>query len=50
MCQAVRLYSVVEIVVMFREVACCNDVCGTLVGVLVFSMLCSELLFMSEIR
>ena len=23
---------------MFREVACCSDVCGTLVGVLVFSM------------
>ena len=29
-CQVVRLYSVVEIVVMFDEVACCSVVCGTL--------------------
>ena len=34
-CQVVRLYSVV---------------CRTLVGVSVFSMMCSELLIMSEIR
>ena len=32
-CQVVRLYSVVEIVVMSGEVACCSVVCGTLVGV-----------------
>ena len=49
MCQVVRLYSVVEVVVMSREVACCSVVCGTLVGVSVFSGMCSELLIMSEI-
>ena len=48
-CQVVRLYSVVEIIVMSGEVACCSVVCGTLVGVSVFSMMCSELLIMSEI-
>ena len=48
-CQAVRLHSTVEIVVMSGEVACCSVVCGTLVGVSVFSMMCSELLIMSEI-
>ena len=42
-CQVVLLYSVVEIVVMSGEVACCSVVCGTLVGVSVFSMMCSEL-------
>ena len=31
-CQVVRLYSVVEIVVMSGDVACCSVVCGTLVG------------------
>ena len=41
-CQAVRLYSVVEIVVMSGEVACCSVVCGTLVGVSVFSVMCSD--------
>ena len=45
-----RLYSVVEIIVMSGEVACCSLVCGTLVGVSVFSAMCSELLIMSEIR
>ena len=40
----VRLYSVVENVVMSGEVACCSVVC-----VSVFSMMCSELLNMSEI-
>ena len=30
-CQVVRLYSVVEIVVMSGEVAWCSVVCGTLV-------------------
>ena len=44
-----RLYSVVEIVVMSGEVVCCRVVCGTLVGVSVFSVMCSELLIMSEI-
>ena len=43
------LYSVVEIVVMSGEAACCSVVCGTLVGVLVFSIMCSELLIMLEI-
>ena len=32
-CQVVRLYSVVKIVVMSGKVACCSVVCGTLVGV-----------------
>ena len=49
MCQVVRLYSVVEIIVMSDEVAFCNVVCGTLVGVSVFSIMCSKLLIMSEI-
>ena len=44
-CQAVRLYSVV----MSGEVACCSVVCDTLVDVSVFSVMCSELLIMSEI-
>ena len=48
-CQVVRLYSVVEIGVMSGEVACCRIVCGTLVGVSVFSIMCSELLIMSKI-
>ena len=34
---------------MSGEVACCSVVCGTLVGVSVFSIMCSELLIMSEI-
>ena len=48
-CQVVRLYSVVEIVVMSGEVASCSIVCGILVGVSVFSVMCSDLLIMSEI-
>ena len=48
-CQVVRLYSVVEIVVMSGEVVCCSVVYGTLVGVSVFSIMCSELLIMSKI-
>ena len=36
------------IVVMSGEVACCSVVCGTLVGVSVFSV-CSVFLIMSEI-
>ena len=47
--QVVRLHSVVQIVVMTGEVACCSVVCGTLVGVSVFSVMCSELLIMSDI-
>ena len=47
-CQVVRLYSGVEIVVMCGEEACCSVVCGTLVGVSVISMMCSELLIMSK--
>ena len=49
MCHIVRLCSVVEIVVMSGEVVCCSVGCGTLVGVSVFSIMCSELLIMSEI-
>ena len=48
-CQVVRLYSVVGIVVMSGEVAWCSVVCSTLVGVSVFSVMCSDLLIMSEI-
>ena len=43
-CQVVRFYSVV----MSCEVACCSVVYGTLVVVSVFSIMCSELLIMSE--
>ena len=48
-CQVVRLYSIMEIVVMSGEVACCSVVCGTLVGVSWFSLMCSEVLIVSEI-
>ena len=48
MCQVVRSYSVVEIVVMSGEVVCRSVVCSTLVGVSVFSIMCSELLIMSD--
>ena len=48
-CPVVRLYSFVEIVLMSGEVACCSVVCGTLVDVSVFSVMCSELLIMLEI-
>ena len=49
MCQVVRLYNIVEIVVMSGEVACCSVVCRTLVGVSVFGIMCAELLIMSDI-
>ena len=49
-CQVVRLYSVMEMVVMSGEVAYYSVVCGTLVGVSVFIVMCSELLIMSEIN
>ena len=48
-CQVVRLYSVVEIVVMSAEVACCSVVCSSLVGVSLFSIMFFELLIMSGI-
>ena len=48
-CQVVRLYCVVEIVVMSGEVACCSVVCGTLMSVSLLSVMCSGLLIMSEI-
>ena len=38
-CQVVRLYSVMEIIVISGEMACCSVVCGTLVGVSVFSIM-----------
>ena len=41
--------AVVEIVMMSGVVACCSVVCGTLVGLSVFTIICSELLIMSEI-
>ena len=41
-CQVVWLYSVVEIVVMSGEVTCCSVVCGTLVGMSVFSVMFSS--------
>ena len=48
-CQVVWLYNVVDIAVMSGDVVCCSVVCGTLVGVSVFSIICSELLIMSGI-
>ena len=50
MCHVVRLYNVVKVVVMSDEVACCSVVCGTLVGVSVLSIMCSELQILSEIN
>ena len=44
-CQVMRLY----IVEISDEMACCSVVCGTLVSVSVFSIMCSELLIKSEI-
>ena len=40
----VRLYSVLNTVVISGEDVCCSVVIGTLVGVLVFSVMWSELL------
>ena len=48
-CQVVRSYSAVQTVVMSGEVASCSVVRGTLVGVSVSSVMCYELLIMSEI-
>ena len=44
-----RLYNVVDIVVMSDDVACYSVVCDTLVSVSVFSIICSEFLIISEI-
>ena len=44
-----RLYNVVDFVVLSGDVVCCSVVCDTLVAVSVFSIMCSELLIMSEI-
>ena len=48
-CEVVRLYNVVNIVVMSGDVVCCSVMCGTLVGASVFSIMCSDLLILSEI-
>ena len=49
MCQVVRLSNGVDIVVVTDTVVCSSVVCGTMVDVLVFSMMCYELLIMLEI-
>ena len=48
--QVVLLYSEVEMVVMSGDEFCWNVEFGTLVGLSVFSDMCSELLMISEIR
>ena len=45
----VRLYSVLDTVVITGEDVCCSVVFGTLVGVFVFSVMWSELLMTSAI-
>ena len=45
----VRLYSVLDTVVISGEDVCCSVVFGTLVGVFVFSVMWSELLMTSAI-
>ena len=45
----VRLYSVLDTVVVSDEDVCCSVVFGTLVGVIVFSVMWSELLMTSAI-
>ena len=44
----VRLYSVLDTVVISDEDVCCSVVFGTLVGVFVFSVMWSELLMTSD--
>ena len=39
-CHVIRLYNVV----ISGDVSCCSVVCGTLIGVSIFSIMCSELL------
>ena len=48
-CHDVRLYSVLDTVVISGEYVCCSVVFGTLVGVFVFSVMWSELLMTSAI-
>ena len=48
-CHNVRLYSVLDIVVISGDDICCSVVFGTLVGVLVFSVMWSELMLTSAI-
>ena len=48
MFQVVRLYNV-DTFAMSGTVICWSVVCSTLVGVSVFSIMCSEFLIMSEI-
>ena len=45
----VRLCGCIALWRLSGVVVCCSVVCGTLVGVSVFSVMCSELLIMSEI-
>ena len=45
----VRLYNVLDTVVIYREDLCCSVVFDTLVGVSVFSVIWSELLLTSAI-
>ena len=45
----VRLYSVLDTVVISGEYVCCSVVFGTMVGVFVFSVMWSELLMTSAI-
>ena len=45
----VRLYSVLDTVVISGEYVCCSVVFGPLVGVFVFSVMWSELLMTSDI-
>ena len=47
--QDVRLYSVLDTVVISGNDVCCSVVFGTLVGVFVFSVMWSELLMTSAI-
>ena len=49
MCHVMRLHNVVDTVVMSGDVVSYSVVSGTLVDVSVFSIMCSELPFMSEI-
>ena len=38
-----------DAILLYGNVVCCSVVCGTLVGVSVFSIMCFELLIMLEI-
>ena len=48
-CHDVRLYNVLDTVVISGEDVCCSGVFCTLVGVFVFSVMWSELLMTSAI-